>query len=50
MAEGFGRFQYQENIQFCRISRGSLFEIWDDLITCSDENNISQQQLEEGTV
>ncbi|OQX72339.1 MAG: four helix bundle protein, partial [Bacteroidetes bacterium 4484_249] len=22
IAEGFGRFHYQENIQFCRISRG----------------------------
>ena len=24
IAEGYGRFHYQENIQFCRISRGSL--------------------------
>jgi len=24
IAEGFGRFHYQENAQFCRISRGSL--------------------------
>ena len=24
IAEGFGRFHYQENIQFCRISRGSV--------------------------
>lgn len=26
LAEGYGRFHYQENIQFCRQSRGSLFE------------------------
>ncbi|WP_232825708.1 four helix bundle protein [Algoriphagus litoralis] len=26
IAEGYGRFFYQENIQFCRISRGSLTE------------------------
>jgi four helix bundle protein len=26
IAEGFGRFHYQENIQFCRTSRGSLLE------------------------
>lgn len=27
IAEGYGRFHYQENIQFCRISRGSLHEL-----------------------
>ncbi len=27
IAEGFGRFHYQENIQFCRQARGSLDEI-----------------------
>ena len=27
IAEGYGRFHYQENIQFCRISRGSLYEM-----------------------
>ncbi len=27
IAEGFGRFHYQENIQFCRVSRGSLYEL-----------------------
>jgi four helix bundle protein len=27
IAEGFGRFHFQENIQFCRQARGSLFEI-----------------------
>ena len=25
IAEGYCRFNYQENIQFCRISRGSLY-------------------------
>ena len=29
IAEGFGRFHYQENIQFCRQSRGSLYELID---------------------
>ncbi len=28
-AEGYGRFHYQENIQFCRQSRGSLYELID---------------------
>lgn len=32
IAEGYGRFFYQENIQFCRISRGSLTEIEHDSI------------------
>lgn len=30
IAEGYGRFHYKENIQFCRQSRGSLFELIDD--------------------
>jgi len=37
IAEGHGRFNYQENIQFCRISRGSLMELIDDLNVCIDE-------------
>jgi len=31
IAEGHGRFHYQENIQFCRIARGSLAEAQDHL-------------------
>lgn len=31
IAEGFGRFHYQENIQFCRQARGSLYELIDHL-------------------
>jgi four helix bundle protein len=37
ISEGYGRFFYQENIQFCRISRGSLMELIDDINTCIDE-------------
>jgi four helix bundle protein len=37
IAEGHGRWHYQENIQFCRISRGSLDELLDDFNTCQDE-------------
>ena len=40
IAEGFGRHHYKENSQFCRISRGSLYELIDDLITSKDENYI----------
>jgi four helix bundle protein len=37
VAEGFGRFSYQENAQFCRQARGSLYEVRDHLTTCVDE-------------
>jgi four helix bundle protein len=48
IAEGFGRFHYKENIQFCRISRGSLYELIDDLITSIDEGLISKKNYECG--
>lgn len=41
IAEGFGRYSYQENIQFCRTARGSAFEVRDHLITAEDQNYIS---------
>jgi four helix bundle protein len=37
IAEGHGRWHYQENIRFCRISRGSVDELIDDCNTCEDE-------------
>ena len=37
IAEGHGRWHYQENIHFCRISRGSVDELIDDFNTCLDE-------------
>jgi four helix bundle protein len=37
VAEGHGRWHYQENIQYCRVSRGSIDEIIDDLNACLDE-------------
>jgi len=43
--EGYGRFNYQENIQFCRISRGSLYETIDHLIIAEEENYISENEL-----
>jgi four helix bundle protein len=47
IAEGHGRFFFQENIQFCRISRGSLMELIDDLNTCVDEKYFEKRFLEE---
>jgi len=37
IAEGHGRWHYQKNIQFCRISRGSVEEVLDDINVCLDE-------------
>lgn len=47
IAEGYGRFHYQENIQFCRQSRGSLQELVDQLITAHDEQYITDEELRE---
>ncbi len=45
IAEGFGRFHFQENIQFCRQARGSLTETLDHMIIALDENIISDEEL-----
>jgi four helix bundle protein len=37
IAEGHGRWHYQENIQLCRVSRGSVDELIDDFNACTDE-------------
>jgi four helix bundle protein len=44
IAEGYGRFHHQENIQYCRQSRGSICEVVDDLIECLDENYIDENK------
>lgn len=46
IAEGFGRYHYQENIQFCRIARGSLIESLNQVITALDENYIEEDLLQ----
>lgn len=47
VAEGYGRFHYGENIQYCRISRGSLYELTDQYITCLDEKYITQKEYDQ---
>jgi len=47
IGEGHGRYHFQENIQFCRVSRGSLMELIDDLNTCIDEEYFPLDYLEE---
>jgi four helix bundle protein len=44
LAEGYGRFSYQENMQFCRQSRGSVYEIRDHLTTALDAGYITPEQ------
>lgn len=48
IAEGYGRFHYQEGIQFYRISRASMYELKDHLITCLDLKYIGRKQFDEG--
>lgn len=40
IAEGYGRFYEKENVRFCRMARGSLYETQDHLITAQDEGYI----------
>jgi len=42
IAERYGRYHYQENIQFCRQSRGSLHELMNQLDTALDCEYIDQ--------
>lgn len=43
IAEGYGRFHYQENIQYCRQARGSLIECFDHFTVALDEEFIIEE-------
>ncbi len=43
IAEGYGRYHFQEGVQFYRISRGSLYEVKDHLISCYDLNYVGEK-------
>ena len=45
IAEGFGRYHYQENIQFCRQARGALNETLEHLICAFDEGFITEEEF-----
>ena len=45
IAEGYGRFHFQENIQFCRQGRGSLYETLDHLLIAKEEEYIDEPDL-----
>jgi four helix bundle protein len=45
IAEGHGRFHYQDNIRFCMMARGSLSETLDHLMIALDESIISEEVI-----
>ena len=47
IAEGYGRFHFQENIQFCRQSRGSLFELIDHILVAEECEYIGCEEKDE---
>jgi four helix bundle protein len=46
IAEGHGRFHYQDNIRFCIMARGSLSETLDHLIIAFDDKIINNEELQ----
>jgi four helix bundle protein len=46
LAEGYGRYHYQENIQFCRQTRGSLYELIDHIIVAKECSYIDNNKME----
>ena len=49
IAEGYGRFHFQENIQFCRQARGSLYELIDHVLV-AEECEYIDNALAEGLI
>ena len=47
IAEGYGRFTWQDTTHFCRQSRGSLMELVDDINICLDRKYSQTEHLEE---
>ena len=48
ISEGYGRYHHQEAIQFYRISRGSVYELKDHLLSCYDCDFVSKEIFEKG--
>jgi len=48
ISEGYGRFNFQEGIQFYRISRASMYELKDHLISCYDFKYINKEIYDKG--
>ena len=48
LAEGFGKFTIPDKVNFCRTSKGSLFELLDDILTAHEEGYITTEQYSQG--
>lgn len=46
LSEGFGRFHYKENINFCYYSRGSLYETKTWLVKAYNRSLISENEYQ----
>jgi four helix bundle protein len=46
IAEGYGRYHIKENMQFCRHSRGSAYELLDHLGICAEEGYITSTNFD----
>lgn len=46
IAEGFGRYYYQEGVRFCYIARGSLEETYSHLCIARDLGYINEERFE----
>jgi len=46
IAEGFGRHHHQENAQYCRHARGSLFECIEHLAVALDEEYLKRDEYD----
>lgn len=47
IAEGHGRYHYQENIQYCKLARGSLTESLDHLFIAQECGYLTEKKLKE---
>src|SRR5512134_1349806 len=47
IAEGYGRFYYQDNVRFCYIARGSLQEVLSHLTFAHEMNFLSKELYQE---
>ncbi len=50
ISEGYGRYHYQEGMQFYRISRASMYELKDYLISCFGFNYINREKFDKGLI
>jgi four helix bundle protein len=47
IAEGYGRFHFKENVQFCRQARGSLYELIDHVDVAEECSYIPTEEAKE---